>query len=528
MNRQQQEDEARRLGRTHAHQGDAPYGDLDDAGSADLMTALGETDDTTAENHNWRRMLCAYYMDGWEQAAGRNYMTPAPPPGALTMRRLVLGLAADGIDAQLEPMGGPGEWPVPMGYLGDGRGWILSSGIEEDYPAGPDEHIPARLHLQVYENATENARRWPNKVGLEFNDPIGILGNLSPGQAGIIIRAAWSGDYSDFTDDTIPPAPLPEDARIGTLAEGRPMFDERTRHYLRACRLASPAALAPYRTEACPECGFGPTGGGLVITENGQAAHVMVRGYVVLGCEGYFVVDPAALGLDRGEWDDWRMTMDAGYINADDDGEFMVTLMDAYVVAEPDRLRARSYPEALAILKRDVAALPPYIPEPPMFYVNHATGLVIRFPSRLDGIAENWARNERPEDAAWFGALGPHIGVEAMCLLCGQIASPHGPDDLVHGVRLDPPDDHEHGREVPCGGPLVPVGAWGAPVAPGRASAIRPVGPRVGLPYAWVNPATGAATCPACQEVIAEGTNATGEATSTNYAGHYQAKHMPA
>jgi hypothetical protein len=43
-----------------------------------------------------------------------------------------------------------------------------------------------------------------------------------------------------------------------------------------------------------------------------------------------------------------------------------------------------------------------------------------------------------------------------------------------------------------------------------------------------VNPATGAATCPACQEVIAEGTDATGEPASSNYAAHYQAAHLPA
>ena len=61
------------LGREHGAQGNAPYGDLDDAGSGDLMTALGETGDTTDDNYGYRVDLLNAYRDAWEKAAGRYY-----------------------------------------------------------------------------------------------------------------------------------------------------------------------------------------------------------------------------------------------------------------------------------------------------------------------------------------------------------------------------------------------------------------------------------------------------------------------
>ena len=51
----------------------APYGDLNDAGSADLMTELGETEATTEANYDERVSLLAAYVRGWEKTSGRNY-----------------------------------------------------------------------------------------------------------------------------------------------------------------------------------------------------------------------------------------------------------------------------------------------------------------------------------------------------------------------------------------------------------------------------------------------------------------------
>ena len=55
---------ARELGQRHRAEGAAPYGDLADSGSADLMTALGETSATTELNQGYRLALCEAYAAG--------------------------------------------------------------------------------------------------------------------------------------------------------------------------------------------------------------------------------------------------------------------------------------------------------------------------------------------------------------------------------------------------------------------------------------------------------------------------------
>lgn len=96
-----------------------------------------------------------------------------------------------------------------------------------------------------------------------------------------------------------------------TTAAGGPMFDDSTREYLRRARTALTAqparqAVTPWLTARCPECGDIIQGSGLVAAEGGEHAHVVLAGAVVLGCEGYFVINPAALGLAPGQWQDWR------------------------------------------------------------------------------------------------------------------------------------------------------------------------------------------------------------------------------
>jgi len=67
------EDGARTLGRRHGRAEVAPFGDLADAGSADLMTALGETGGTGNENLQRRLALLGAYREEWENQAGRPY-----------------------------------------------------------------------------------------------------------------------------------------------------------------------------------------------------------------------------------------------------------------------------------------------------------------------------------------------------------------------------------------------------------------------------------------------------------------------
>lgn len=59
------------------------------------------------------------------------------------------------------------------------------------------------------------------------------------------------------------------------------------------------AALLEHLTERCPECSQVPTG-------LDQQVHRMHDGTVIIGCEGYWVIDPGLVGLATGNWMDFR------------------------------------------------------------------------------------------------------------------------------------------------------------------------------------------------------------------------------
>ena len=65
--------------------------------------------------------------------------------------------------------------------------------------------------------------------------------------------------------------------------------------------------LTPYLTSTCCECDEEIIAGEstVVITADGQFAHLVIEGYVIIGCEGYWLIDPNLLGLDDPNWDDW-------------------------------------------------------------------------------------------------------------------------------------------------------------------------------------------------------------------------------
>ncbi|WP_188186939.1 hypothetical protein [Nonomuraea sp. SYSU D8015] len=59
-------------------------------------------------------------------------------------------------------------------------------------------------------------------------------------------------------------------------------------------------AIAPWLTSRCSECGQEPAL---------DPDHVVIPPYVVVGCEGYHMVNPVALGLQdarTSSWIDWR------------------------------------------------------------------------------------------------------------------------------------------------------------------------------------------------------------------------------
>jgi hypothetical protein len=67
--------------------------------------------------------------------------------------------------------------------------------------------------------------------------------------------------------------------------------------YIEAARAAierEDARVGKYLTPTCSECGQWAV--------EGDGAHVVVGGFVVVGCEGYWPIDPNIFGLDHPEW----------------------------------------------------------------------------------------------------------------------------------------------------------------------------------------------------------------------------------
>lgn len=68
--------------------------------------------------------------------------------------------------------------------------------------------------------------------------------------------------------------------------------------------------ITPYLTTDCPECGENPIDNNYphLTASPDQTSHGYLRrdsDIVLIGCEGYHILDPALLGMDREGWDDW-------------------------------------------------------------------------------------------------------------------------------------------------------------------------------------------------------------------------------
>lgn len=100
-----------------------------------------------------------------------------------------------------------------------------------------------------------------------------------------------------------------------------------TQEYLNAVRTADITLIARWRTTICPECQM------LVHrTEDGEdtAGHTIVNGAIAIGCEGYYVINPARLGellgicLATEQWEDWTDD-DDDHMTCPDHGRVNVT-----------------------------------------------------------------------------------------------------------------------------------------------------------------------------------------------------------
>jgi hypothetical protein len=72
--------------------------------------------------------------------------------------------------------------------------------------------------------------------------------------------------------------------------------------YVDAVKNAMLGVVLPWLTTVCPECGLDL----LEYGEEAQGDHVMLGQFVIVGCEGYLIVNPNAVGIFRMNWHDWR------------------------------------------------------------------------------------------------------------------------------------------------------------------------------------------------------------------------------
>jgi hypothetical protein len=64
------------------------------------------------------------------------------------------------------------------------------------------------------------------------------------------------------------------------------------------------SVIEPYLTSVCTECDTH-------VAPSDPDGHVMVGSSVVVGCEGYWLVDPNAVGISMPHWDDWRKAVES-------------------------------------------------------------------------------------------------------------------------------------------------------------------------------------------------------------------------
>lgn len=56
-----------------------------------------------------------------------------------------------------------------------------------------------------------------------------------------------------------------------------------------------------WATNICPECGEE------ISEENGnEESHILFWGNVLIGCEGYWVIDPNSLKINSPNWEPWK------------------------------------------------------------------------------------------------------------------------------------------------------------------------------------------------------------------------------
>ncbi|ORT58123.1 hypothetical protein [Streptomyces sp. CB03238] len=109
-------------------------------------------------------------------------------------------------------------------------------------------------------------------------------------------------------------------------------MDSEVEAYLEAVRQAPMRLIEPYLTSVCTECDTH-------VASSDPDGHVLVGSSVVIGCEGYWLIDPNVVGISYPDWCDWRVPVqiEAAPSSLYERGEALVKfaeglgLVDAYV-----------------------------------------------------------------------------------------------------------------------------------------------------------------------------------------------------
>ncbi len=84
-------------------------------------------------------------------------------------------------------------------------------------------------------------------------------------------------------------------------------------------------------TPRCPECEHDAED----MSDSDLAAHIIIDGFVVVACEGYWVIDPNAVGIDSDSWGDWTEADDEPTDTCPTHGEQVVVAYDVTHGADP-------------------------------------------------------------------------------------------------------------------------------------------------------------------------------------------------
>ncbi|MET9119899.1 hypothetical protein [Streptomyces sp. NPDC004528] len=97
--------------------------------------------------------------------------------------------------------------------------------------------------------------------------------------------------------------------------------------YMAAVRQAPLGVIEPYLTSECTECDR-------VIDPSESGEHVMIGASVVIGCLGFFQIDPNVVGVSMPDWCDWRTPIAAepvsGRLSLYEMGEALVKFVEGH------------------------------------------------------------------------------------------------------------------------------------------------------------------------------------------------------